>query len=170
MDAPIWALTVAYWLHMLATVIWIGGLASLTLLVIPAARKTIPQKDYGRFLEQIQNRLQQIGWFSLAILISTGMFQMSSHPEYVGLLAISNSWAVAILLKHLVIGIMVVVSGVMTWVVLPAIRRMAMIQSAGGNVDPGLVEKLHKQESWLLRVNLVLSIIVLLMTAAARSV
>ena len=29
---PSWIITILYWLHMLATVIWIGGLAGLLLL------------------------------------------------------------------------------------------------------------------------------------------
>ena len=40
MLVPGWALSVVYWLHMLATVIWIGGLAALTLLILPTAAQT----------------------------------------------------------------------------------------------------------------------------------
>ena len=32
MSIPFWALSLTYWLHMLATVVWIGGLAALALL------------------------------------------------------------------------------------------------------------------------------------------
>ncbi len=39
MTSPsVWALSLAYWLHMLATVAWIGGLVTLCMLVLPAAR------------------------------------------------------------------------------------------------------------------------------------
>jgi uncharacterized membrane protein len=38
MTPPFPALTLAYWLHMLATVTWIGGLAALLLALTALAR------------------------------------------------------------------------------------------------------------------------------------
>ncbi len=43
----IWALSLAYWLHMLATVAWIGGLVTLSLLVLPAARQSLDDQAYA---------------------------------------------------------------------------------------------------------------------------
>src|SRR5512146_1974671 len=102
--APTLGITIAYWLHMLATVIWVGGLAALSLFVLPSARKVLDPSAYGALLTQLQSRLQPVGWFSLAVLTVTGLFQMSDNPFYKGFLAISNSWAMAILIKHLVVG------------------------------------------------------------------
>lgn len=167
--APAWALTLAYWMHMLATVLWIGGLAVLSLIVIPAARKTVPAEAYSAFLGQVQNRLQSIGWFSLAVLVVTGMFQMSSSPYYDGFLAIQNTWSWAILIKHLVIGLMVLFSGYVTWGITPALRRLALLQAAGKSIDSARLAQLHAQEVLLLRLNLVVSIVVLALTAIARS-
>lgn len=168
-SAPAWALTLAYWLHMLATVVWIGGLAVLALVVIPAARKTIPGETYAAFLGQVQNRLQSIGWFSLAVLAVTGMFQMSSSPFYEGFLAIQNTWSWAILIKHLAIGVMVLFSIYATWGITPALRRLALLQSAGKQVDAAALARLHAREDLLLKLNLAVSVIVLALTAIARS-
>lgn len=38
MTPPVGALTLAYWLHMLATVPWIGGLAAFLLVLTALAR------------------------------------------------------------------------------------------------------------------------------------
>lgn len=162
-------LTLAYWLHMLATVVWIGGLAALALFVLPAARKSLPHTAYTRFLTGLQARFQQVGWFSLAVLAVTGMFQMSAHPAYGGFLAIDNDWSVAILSKHLVIGLMVLVSAYMTWGVLPALQRAAMLQSLKDEELSPQARTLQKREALILRINLVLSFLVLLLTAWARS-
>jgi uncharacterized membrane protein len=35
MAVPAWALSISYWLHMLATVVWLGGLAAAGLIVHP---------------------------------------------------------------------------------------------------------------------------------------
>jgi len=167
--APPLFLSIAYWLHMLATVVWIGGLASLSLLVFPAAQRTLDMKSYGAFLAQVQTRLQQIGWFSLAVLAVTGMFQMSSNPAYKGFLAVSNAWAAAIFAKHIVIGLMIAASVYMTWGVLPALQRLILLQAAGKLVPEEQLNRLRHREQWLLSINLVLSIVVLLLTSLARA-
>jgi uncharacterized membrane protein len=166
---PTLALIVAYWLHMLATVVWVGGLVSLAWVVIPAARKSLDNEAYLAFLGRLQTRLQGIGWFSLLILAGTGMFQMISHPSYGGFLAIDNPWAQAILIKHLAIGGMVVASAYLTWGLAPGLRRLALLQAAGRDVDETQRARLQAQEAWLLRINVLLSIVVLALTAWARA-
>lgn len=169
MTLPDFALALAYWLHILATVTWIGGLMALAVLVIPAARRTLQPIDYAALLGRVQSNLQRVGWLSLAVLVGTGLFQMSAHPAYEGFLAISNTWAVAILIKHLVIGLMVLAGGYLTWVVMPALQRIALQRAAGGTVNAAMDAELRKRESLVLTLNLVLSIVVLLLTAIARA-
>lgn len=163
------ALTIMYWLHMLATVVWIGGLTTLSVIVLPAAQKTLDRSSFAALLTQIQARLQQVGWFSLAVLGVTGMFQMSANPSYGGLLVIDNDWAIAIFSKHIVIGLMILVSGYVTWGLLPTLKRNALRRAAGRDVDEALEARLQRRETWMLRMNVLLSIIVLLCTAWARS-
>lgn len=169
MELPDWGLAAAYWLHMLATVAWLGGLASLAIFVIPSARSTLESRQYAQFLGKVQGRIQQVGWFSLAVLTATGMFQMSAHPAYDGFLAIDSPWASAILAKHVVIGLMVITSAYMTWGLTPALRRLALLQSAGGQVDQAQQAALQRKEGLALRANMILSVVVLLLTALARA-
>jgi uncharacterized membrane protein len=168
-ETPALFLAVAYWLHMLATVAWLGGLAALALIVIPAAHKSLDADAYGIFLGRVQQRLQQVGWLCLVTLGATGMFQMSASPNYHGLLAITNTWAVAILSKHIAVLLMVVVSAYSTWGLMPAMRRMALLRSAGRAVPQAETSRLASRELLLLRLNLVLSLLVLALTAWARS-
>lgn len=166
---PVGVLTVIYWLHMLATVVWVGGLASLALIVLPAARKTLQGSSYSAFLQQVSRRMQQIGWLSLVVLTGTGMFQMSANPAYQGFLAINTPWATAILLKHVVIGGMVLAGAYLTWGLTPALERLALLQSRAKG-DSAELAALQRREEWLVRLNLFVSAIVLLLTAWARSV
>jgi uncharacterized membrane protein len=167
METPTWALTFFYWLHMLATVIWLGGLAAVVILVIPAAQRSLEPAALTALLQAIQRRLDPLGWFCLIVLGATGMFQMSANPNYGGFLAIDNSWAVAILLKHIVFGGMILVSGYLTWGVLPGLARAALRLSQG--LDTPQVEKLRRQNAWLLRINLILAVVILALTALARA-
>jgi uncharacterized membrane protein len=168
-SASVTGLTLAYWLHMAATVVWLGGLTTMALLVFPAARKHLSTTQYADFLASVQERLQQIGWLSMAVLGATGMFQMSASPNYDGFLAIENSWSLAILLKHAMIGLMLVIAVYTTWGVMPRIKRAALLRAAGKVVDEETTRKLAKQEQSLLRINLLLSLIVLALTAWARA-
>lgn len=167
MTTPVWALSIAYWLHMLATVLWIGGLAALSLIVLPAARKALDPSAYADLLAAFQKRLDPLGWFSVIVLLASGMLQMSSNPNYEGFLSIQGLWAGSILIKHLLFGLMVLVSAYITWGLLPALRRAALLRAKDPNAQ-GL-QTLHKREVWLLRLNLILGVLVLLLTAIARS-
>lgn len=166
---PPLALTFAYWLHMLATVGWIGSLTAMALIVLPAARRTLTPTDYSALLARLQARLQPVAWFCLFLLTGTGMFQMSAHPAYSGPLSITNSWSVAILVKHLVIGLMVLTSAYLTWGLMPNLQRTALMRAAGAGIEPERVARLERREIWLLRINLLLSVAVLALTAWART-
>lgn len=167
-ETPFWAISIAYWLHMLATVIWIGGMATLTIVILPAARAAIPDEAYPAFLERLRRRLDPLGWISLIVLLATGMFQMSANPNYAGFLAVENRWAAAILVKHLVFGGMITVSAYQTWGLLPALNR-ALLRLSSGKGKTGESARLQHRETLLLRVNFALSVLVLALTALARA-
>lgn len=166
MTPSTWALSLTYWLHMLATVVWIGGLAAMVLLVLPAARRSLDASAYANLLANTQRRLDPLGWVCLLLLAGTGLFQMSASPNYQGFLAIDNRWAVAILVKHLVFFAMIGVSAFITWGLLPRLQRSAMRQAHG--LEATEAEKLQRQQTALLRLNLALGALVLALTAVAR--
>ena len=163
----VWALSLAYWLHMLATVAWIGGLVSLSLLVLPAARQSLDDQAYAGLIGKLRRRLDPLGWACLIALVATGMFQMSANPNYQGFLAVDNLWAVAILIKHLVFLVMIGVSAFMTWGVMPRLQRAALLASRGQEA-PG-AHRWQQQEKLLLWLNLILGVLVLGLTALARA-
>ncbi len=162
-------LTITYWLHILATVIWIGGLASLSIFVLPAAKSSLPPQEYSKFLTALQKKLQPISWLCLVTLIFTGLFQMVTSPNYVGFLVIANTWDQAILIKHLVVGVMLVLSCYVTWGLIPSLNRMAFMQAVGKTVDEGEKQKLEERQLSIMQLNLFLAVIILLLTAWART-
>jgi uncharacterized membrane protein len=162
-------LVVMYWLHMLATVAWIGALVALSTLILPVARKSLSAEGYASLLGQIGPRLQRTGWLSLAILVVTGMFQMSSSPGYLGFLTIENPWSLAMLLKHIAVGIMAILGAIQTWGINPALQRLAIRRSAGIPVGSQENQQVQYQETLLLKINLYASLLVLLFTAWARA-
>jgi uncharacterized membrane protein len=165
---PTWAVALVFWLHMLATVAWLGGLAAIAILILPAARRVLKPADQLALIEAMQRRLEPLAWFSLAILIVTGLFQLSVNPHYDGFLSTSGQWSLAILTKHIMVVLMVVVSAIQTWEVLPAIRR-GLMRIEKGQADEAEVKHLQKRETLLLRLNIGLSILILAATSFARA-
>ncbi|UYN92917.1 MAG: hypothetical protein KIT70_05340 [Anaerolineales bacterium] len=164
---PGWALLISFWVHMLATVAWLGGLAALALFVFPSMRRTLAVKEFATWANALNRRLDPVGWFSLGILTFTGLLQMDGNPNYQGMLNISNAWSVAICLKHIVFLGMIAVSAVLTWSVAPALSRAAL-QQARGKAGGATVEQTLRRFQMLIAVNLLLGLLVLAFTAMAR--
>jgi uncharacterized membrane protein len=164
---PAWALALTYWLHLLATVSWVGSLAGISFLVLPAMKRALDPETQLIFIEAMQKRLEPIAWFSMTLLVLTGLFQMSVNPHYDGFISVSTQWSLAILTKHLLGIVMVVVSAIQTWEVIPAIRRAIVRSKKSKNADE--LDALRRREIQLLRMNFGLSILILLATAFARA-
>ncbi|GJQ35016.1 MAG: hypothetical protein JETCAE01_10260 [Anaerolineaceae bacterium] len=159
------ALAVIYWMHFLATVTWIGSLAAINLLFLPASKRTLKLADQLSLVSALQKRLEPLAWFCMGVLLVTGLFQLSTSPHYDGFLSISTKWSLAILAKHGFAVLMVVVSAIQTWEVLPAIQRLLLKKD---RADEAELAHLQKRETRLLRVNLLLSALILAATALAR--
>jgi uncharacterized membrane protein len=164
---PGWALTIVYWLHLVATVFAIGSLVALVFLVIPAASKTLAIDDQIKLLDAIQARFDSLIWFCFFLLFATGLFQMSANPNYKGLFSVQNGWELAIIVKLVLVIVSVVAFAALSWGVFPAIRRAKIRYKKTG--DPNELAVLRKRERLLLNVSLFLAALILLATAAARA-
>jgi uncharacterized membrane protein len=162
-------ISASFFFHLIATVVWIGGLVTLAVIVQPVLSHTITDvKERARLMEAVQKRFQPIANLSLIVLILTGLVQTVNSPFYKGFLRFDNVWTEAILFKHLAIVGMVIIGGVMTFSIQPAVRRNALLL-ANDVADTADVAKLQKQQARLTRLNLVLSVLVLLFTAMASA-
>ncbi|MBE0682036.1 MAG: CopD family protein [Anaerolineales bacterium] len=160
-----WILAIIYWLHMLATVTWIGSLAAINILILPASQRTLKLVDQLSFISAMQKRLEPLAWFCMGLLLVTGLIQLSTSPHYDGFLSLSTQWSLAILIKHGFAAVMVVVSAIQTWEVLPAIHRILLKKEMAAEED---LTRLQKKELLLLRINLLLSALILGAAALAR--
>lgn len=142
-------------------------MVALVVLVLPAARRVLEAHSYALFLEQLQRRLDPLGWFSLAVLLVTGMFQMSANPNYEGFLSFTNQWAISILIKHILFIGMIGISAYMTWGLLPSLRRISIMRAKG--LETQEADKFENREFLLIRVNLILGLLILGLTALART-
>jgi uncharacterized membrane protein len=167
-----WLLALSYFLHLVATVVWIGGLVVLPFVVWPEARAIIARSDQGgallSLLDGVRKRFYPLANFSLVVLIVTGLFQMDQNPHYQGLLQLTNDWTRAILLKHLAVLGMLIIGIIMQWGIMPALERAALLVQRGKD-SPDL-GRLQRRERQLTLLNCGLGIVVLIFTAIATSI
>jgi uncharacterized membrane protein len=162
-------ISASFFLHLLATVAWIGGLVTLALVVQPVLNRSVSAaEERARLLEAVLKRFQPIANLSLAILILTGMVQTFTNRFYKGFLRFDNLWAQAILFKHIAVLGMIIVAAFMTFSVQPALKRNALL-IANGLADERQIARLQQQQVRLTRINLILSVLVLLFTAIASA-
>ncbi len=168
MTTPAWVLTTAFWVHMAATVAWIGGLFFQALVLNPILAGSSHPELWEDMLRGMRRRFEPIAWLSLSALIVSGLIQMEANPLYQGFLAISNRWAQAILVKHIVIVLMVAAAAYQTWFLQPRLERDLLRRAkrpAASSLDEGTIQ--HQVR--LTQTNLALSLIVLALTAIART-
>lgn len=153
---------ISYFFHLVATVIWLGGMALLVLVIWPAQRRSPDE-----LLDTIEKRFRPMANFSLLVLLMTGVVQTSSDDNYGGMLDFSNDWSKAILAKHLAFIGMVGIVAFLQFGLEPALERAKLLASRGQAADD--LNRLRQRQRFLTQVNFGLSLVVLLFTAIATA-
>ena len=97
--------------HDLFTVIWVGGLFSLALVVMPAMRQQLGQgPEMKKVVTGIQSRLSKFVYLSMVGLMITGMLKARSSDVFLGLFHFGNPYSVVMSLKHIFVVLMVVIT------------------------------------------------------------
>ena len=60
------------WLHLLAAVIWIGGMMFLSLVLVPVLRRPPLAQHRGLIFPAVARQYRPVAWGALLVLISTG--------------------------------------------------------------------------------------------------
>lgn len=162
-----WILAISYWIHLVATVVWFGGLLLLALAAGPALRQGTLNDNQWLTL---QKRFAPWANLSLALLLITGFVQMTLDTNYTGFLSIDSVWAWAMLLKHIAFVGLVGITAVVQFSLFPAMNRLELLAEKRPSLAEAEREKLTRKETLLLRLNLVCAALILLFTAVATAV
>ncbi|MBL4667842.1 MAG: hypothetical protein JKY30_01080, partial [Flavobacteriales bacterium] len=68
--------TLARVLHVLAVILWIGGVAMVTTVIIPAVKKIATKEDQIKIFEQIEGRFAMQAKITTLITGITGFYMM----------------------------------------------------------------------------------------------
>jgi len=143
-------------LHDLSTAVWVGGLITLGVTVLPSARKVLGMGPQTRqLMDTIQRRLSVLVYVSIVVLLLTGLLLSNRSPAFQGLFHFGNAYSTALAVKHILVLAMV---GVALYRSLVLGRRSAPPSPTQEKVKAGL-----------LFLNIVLGIAVLVLSAVCAA-
>lgn len=148
-------LATSYWIHLIATVIWIGGIYFILFIAIPSA-KNILGGEAGKLMGEISKRFTPIANYSILLLFITGVALTGLNKQFSGIGIFENKWTLILAIKHIIVLGMVVIHFYRGFVLNPKIART---ESA---TDKTSLQKLSLN---LVKVNFGLGIVVLLLSA-----
>jgi uncharacterized membrane protein len=150
--------------HVTASVLWIGGLLLTMILVWPTMRRGLEDNPaLYRLLSGLRKRFYPISNLSLITLIVTGLFQMSSDRYYEGFMTFDNLWSRLMLAKHILIGMMALAGLVLQYGVAPALERTSLLleKEKGDDLTTETWDELRRREVWLTWFNALLGLSIL---------
>jgi uncharacterized membrane protein len=147
----------AIWLHAVAMVVVIGYYAVLSRIVLPALSRTLDGAELARAVPAVERRALPLVGVAIVVFVVTGVYLLAIDGQYGGVGSFATTWAVLILVKHVVVGFMVVL-GI-------GIDRLA---AAVGDVPDGGRGRTLELLALAMDAMTALGAIVLLLTAAAQ--
>ena len=158
------ALALSLFFHIAATAIWIGGILLITFLVVPELNQALAEQPaLYQILTRLRKRFTIVGNLALAVLIVTGLLQMSTDSNYEGLLRFSNRWSQALLFKHMLIIAMALCGLLLQFTVAPALERASLLRERGKN-DADEWRRLRRRER---RLTIIIAILALSILGAS---
>lgn len=144
----------SYWLHSLATIVFIGHYLLLSLVYLPVLGNA-----EGSPLSGVSKRSRAWLYVSMLIFAITGVYLTLVDPNYLGIGNFDNLWAVLMLVKHILLVAMIVMG---FW--FNAIQRVGpMMSSNTGSVQA--VARFRRYSNLMA----IAGVLVLLLTAISQA-
>jgi uncharacterized membrane protein len=165
-------LSLSHFLHLLATVVWIGGIMMILLVILPGAKESLESASMVRkLMKDITKRFTPMANISILVLIVTGIVIVNYEQNFTGFLDFTNPWNAVMFMKHFLVALMVIIHFYRGLILNPKIGRLSskLIESQGESPLSSRVTRLQKFSLDLVNANLVLGMIVLIMTGISLS-
>lgn len=150
------AYILSVWLHILAAMVWVGGMLFLVLVVVPLLRRG-DRAQGAAFMQVAGLRFRTVGWVCFGILLVTGTWQLYVRGVRLGHLLdpgfLESSFGRAVAWKLVLFAAILTVSAWHDFVVGP--RATVAVQESP---DSPAAQSLRRQASWLGRANVLLAL------------
>lgn len=162
------ATTVLLVIHVLAAIVWIGGMIFIALILAPVTR-ALPEAERTALFGVIGQRFSRVGWICLALLAATGTAYVAVYAPNLEFLLASRAGPI-LAIKLLFVIALAVLSWLHDFVYGPKqVELTAKI--ARGEAEPGLrdtVARLRRQVRLVAQLSLVLALIVVSLGVSLR--
>ena len=149
---------VSVWLHLLAAIVWIGGMAFVAFVLAPYVRRPGQRQMGIAIIRWTGMRFRTIGWICIGMLLGSGLLNLayrgSGWQDLTGAFwrtVFGRTMAVKLLLVVSILGLSVV-------------HDFFIGPRAGelGHLDPDSpkTRRLRQQAAWIGRVNFLLALVV----------
>lgn len=147
-------------LHILAAVVWIGGMVFLAAVLIPVLRRArTTGGQYGELIHRAGIQFRNVGWVALAVLIVTGFVNLGRWGVDFSRLTSPQLWASPwghiLAVKLALVATALTISAVHDFVVGP--RATRKLREAPGSEE---ALKLRRAAGWMGRGNLVVAVVI----------
>lgn len=122
-------LSIMNWLHMVALIVWLGGMIATVVFVVPVAEsalgRTLGPAVMGRFMGSLAQRTRIPAYVCMGIFIITGIIMWILNKNYLGLFNYGSAWTNVLLVKQILFVVLIVLAIYMMEVIVPKIEELA---------------------------------------------
>ena len=139
-------LALSHLLHVLGTVVWIGGILMTLLVILPGAKAALESAPMvGKLMKEVAKRFTPLANISILILIATGIIIFYYDKNYTSFLDTKNRWNALIAIKHFLVAIMIIIHFYRGFLLNPRIGRLSSEIMESKVTSPYLLEfKVYK--------------------------
>jgi len=113
------------WIHLVATVAWIGGMLTNFLIYIPSIGKTLEPMLAGKLMAAVMKRFRILVYISMTVFLISGIMMASLHLDS-GAIVSSRNQMVAVLIFKVPLYILMVILAIVAFeIIAPRVARIA---------------------------------------------
>ncbi len=119
-------LSLSHFLHLLATVVWIGGIVMILLVILPGAKTALESAPMvSKLMKEITKRFTPMANISILVLVATGIVIAFHEENFLGFTDFNSPWNVIMLLKHFLVALMIIIHFYRGLILNPKIGRLS---------------------------------------------
>jgi copper resistance protein D len=150
-------------IHVLAAIVWLGGMFFISLVLVPSLRKLEPPIKRTEILSATARRFSLVSWIAILVLLTTGVINSVNRGITIHIISsgelFSSHFGVILTFKVFLVLVMILISAIHDFILGPKLIKLTEIDRPGPDSMKSLAKK-RKVVSWLARINAFIGIIV----------
>ncbi|MCY4556054.1 MAG: CopD family protein [Chloroflexi bacterium] len=156
----------AVFIHLASAIVWIGGSLFLALVLIPVLRRFAPPPGEPPVLPPdmlgaMARRFRWISWVCIVLLVATGLYILPTRYGigFGDFFSLGGHFVATLQVKVALVAVVIWLSAIHDFIIGPYTNRLIEAMQAGAE-PPGYLPLLRKSVVWIARVNVLLTILV----------